>query len=714
MAGPFYFAWVASGDVAFDPITHAVYDEVILGIEVTHAEGDHATCRLNVRNPKVGLLGTDRYRWAILAWDNGSEIVPLFKGRIIGVTSGITGELATFEFMARPDDYEDQKSAVADSLKTLPQYDPVWFEQGGTVDNDQVLEPYSALWYVDRVDLSVGTSDIISGESGTIELTAADHEYDGLDVSYSEKPILRVRAKGTVTWTQQGEGLVDLSEPLTVALRQASPMYPFPAFASLTSDGLISTWPKVGDSFGEGWTVEDSEIKNVSRPSPSFQNSPYIQLRQGNGFYKPYTFHLTYYARPQQTAITEGDPTNPAVGISPTNWFVNPIAQYTVDFPVPALHGTVVAKWRANRKRTETISFTLESDLQELDNDLSVEATEETVELSSDYVGQLVDSFSLDTQVVLANLSTSATLVSSQDLVAGTVYEITSDHLPLGTTFTAPSNAGAENLAITLSEPATDDAPDGEDCTVATTGAYPIGDLRRNSYFKSDRGRQTFECLLYLCRAKLLSKSRAVEIRIKPTAWAVSVAATLRHSVLVHDDRLPGGVATGKVTDLRLSFSAGKYDSEITIKCPVGKGGTLGATNDGDGTYAFAGYMAPGYQAMEDATVSLDVGDIQYESYDAAVVTDDDGVDLFNLSPSSAVKSIVITNGLKDQCRIALQNIGTTWSNNSVYGDPIKAVEANPTTVDVKLVSMTGDFLTEIAPVVSKLMIPRGIDLEAV
>src|SRR5437764_1126262 len=84
MAGPFYFAWVAPSETVFDPAVHNREDEDVFGFTVEHTEGDFAGLEIEIRNPRVGLLAPARKVHAFLSYDTGTEIKPLFRGRLIG------------------------------------------------------------------------------------------------------------------------------------------------------------------------------------------------------------------------------------------------------------------------------------------------------------------------------------------------------------------------------------------------------------------------------------------------------------------------------------------------------------------------------------------------------------------------------------------------------------------------------------------------------
>ncbi len=253
--------------------------------------------------------------------------------------------------------------------------------------------------------------------------------------------------------------------------------------------------------------------------------------------------------------------------------------------------------------------------------------------------------------------------------------------------------------------------------SVDTTGSppapsLPIGDLRRNAYFKTDRGVQSFEYLLLLARAKLLSRARAVQIRFK-TPWSISAGVTCRHNVHLIDNRLPGGQCAGKVIGYTLAADGegGEIGGEITIGCSIGYGVALPAAATGAPAYVEDGYVEDGYQQRIGGEVELLTGELQYQSFDDFEVTDDDGVDLFNMTPANVVNSLTVDGGVFEQLS-AVDAEAASFSTS--MPDPVGALRDTPTIVTLDLVPVEGGaFPVEYDVDVSQLVVPQGIDLEA-
>ena len=75
----------------------------------------------------------------------------------------------------------------------------------------------------------------------------------------------------------------------------------------------------------------------------------------------------------------------------------------------------------------------------------------------------------------------------------------------------------------------------------------PIGDVRRRSYFPTERGLRSLEYLIALARAHLLLRSRAVEVEFE-CRFERAIELSCRKNARVFDRRLPGGQALGKIT----------------------------------------------------------------------------------------------------------------------------------------------------------------------
>jgi len=107
MAGPYFFAWADESE-AFDPVTHSRFDDDIFDFEIAQNEGDFATLAITIQNPRIGLLAPGRQIWAWFSWSDGTDVIPLFFGRLVGLPDNIDGESVALNFIARPSDFANR------------------------------------------------------------------------------------------------------------------------------------------------------------------------------------------------------------------------------------------------------------------------------------------------------------------------------------------------------------------------------------------------------------------------------------------------------------------------------------------------------------------------------------------------------------------------------------------------------------------------------
>ena len=239
-------------------------------------------------------------------------------------------------------------------------------------------------------------------------------------------------------------------------------------------------------------------------------------------------------------------------------------------------------------------------------------------------------------------------------------------------------------------------------------GEVPIGNVAYRSYFQTDRGASSFEYLLLMARAKMRARARAVDLTFA-CAWREALPITLRHSVLLFDRRLPGGSATGKVKSVGLSMRDGVMLGEFTIGCTIGTGDPS-VPVEGVNSYVADGYSEGGWQVVAGGQVALLPDELAYETLDQYVI-DDDGLDLARMTADSAVNFCTVVNGLETQLRTLAEFQDTVAPTR---GDPLTEARRYTTRVTLDLKPVQGsEFHTDFYPAVSRLALPKTIDLEA-
>jgi hypothetical protein len=252
---PFTFAWVDETDSVFDPVAFNRFDENVFSFSIQHDEGQHPTMDLIVKNPRIGLLNPGRKVWAWLGWQSPANdpnyhgaLVPLFFGVLVGVPTSLFQEKVTLQFISRAHTYIQDKQALAETMKTIPYYDPIFIEPSKRDDPDTILEGWSALWHIDRTSLGITASDILIGEDGMLTYDENTAFYDSVSLQLGQPPLDNIRVEATVNWTQRMSGTFTVP---TVSL------------SSYTGETLMSDWPKPGAGIGGGYKCQSSFTNDI-------------------------------------------------------------------------------------------------------------------------------------------------------------------------------------------------------------------------------------------------------------------------------------------------------------------------------------------------------------------------------------------------------------------------------------------------------------------
>lgn len=618
MAENIYFAWVDQ-DEGFDPDVHNREDEDVFSFEWDHSEGDFAGLKLIIKNPRIGLLNTGRKVWGILSFNDGTTITPFFRGRLIGVPTNVFDTLVTIDFTARPADFNEQKLTLAETLKVLPYWDPVFISPDSWADPDTVLEARSMLWHIDPVTLVVSVSDILIPGSGTEEFTEDQHFYAEMQLTLNQTPLRAVSMIATIPWTQSALGDIDLTAKVNALFSGAGTSADAgnSTPTSFTMSGLVSSWPQPGAGFGSGWQVKTGSMTDVSYSMPRMSVPDVFQWQ----------------------------------GVVPV------IPEGSIIFPLK-----VTGEYHSGEKAGFNFQFEL------VVAQLGYGAADLSVTYTAGREFAQVVSFTLETD--------------QQDIA------------------TLPGDDEAMLISLNAN-PVSDPTYDA---------TVPIGDVRRRNYTHTTRGLQSIEYLLLVARAHLIARSRAVEISFKTGFKEALRARSLLKAVLLHDHRLPGGQAVGKIINAKLSLNGedGAAEGEITIACCVGKGGDY-TTSPGTPSYVDVGYMDNVQEFIGQLKVA-DTEDIQWTVPTPGAF--DDGLDFMaGLNGNNALLQSGITNGAASQAAaITAAGAGANTDQSAISS----LLQTIPTQITMQMKPMEGGpFQQEVVVSVSDLVVPKQIDLEA-
>jgi hypothetical protein len=633
-----YFAWVDEDEVDFLP-EHKREDEKVASLDVLHEEGAFAVATVVIKNPRVGFLHVSRKQWVWLSDDDGA----LFFGRLIAIPTDINKEAVTLELQARPKSFQDQKEAVAETLRTLPAYDPVWFTPEAQADPDTVLEARPAMWHIDRVTHDVTTSHILIGEDGVQEFQPIEIPYDSVEITLAQVPARTIEVTGTISWGQAVSGTVDMGQFL---------------ISTYTGQSLLNDWPKPLASIGGGWFVgegtsirdnrnidttdtlstslswsnEASEHNNGDTLSMSLSSTrPYLQ-GSGEDIELPLTSH---------TKSGEGEASGESTSLLVPEW---------------SFTASLVLGYETNRTRKESITFRISANFQPI--------------------------------------------------------------------VTLPGDEDVHQLAIS-----------GGDVGIATlVPGYdydfeiPIGDVTNRSYFTTERGLRSLEWLILRGRAQLQLAGRAVEVEAA-IPYARAKQLSCRMDGRIHDRRLPGGLATGKIVKygFKADGESGERIGSVTIGASIGYGGTVEEV-DGQPDYCDADYVEPDYQFYTGSTIVLD----DSVGYSPPVFSNgvDDGL-AFPLT-RTAVKECTIIGDVEQQ-RAFITSLATIPDLIGVGGSALEDMRTQIANRSQTLPKQLDDGLSTIAHYLSLRLpnlaagpfenvyavdltmveLPKGIDLEA-
>jgi hypothetical protein len=235
-----FIALVDEG-AAFDPTLHARND---IGkpsrLSILCGDGRLPLASFDVRNPHVPLSSLPGKRIFI---SNGRDL--LFSGRLSNVPRGLVNSVLTVEAIARPDDLDDQISAVVEAHKKAPFYDVLCLPEGSEDAPEEVFSGYSKTLVYSRLGV-VSAVDALSGSTDISIMPGKDTvRYDVISAPYEFGVSL------SVSWQQLG-------------LQQH--YYESPKFfkiTTMTPDDLSKNFPKVGSFIGAGWAVVEADASEA-------------------------------------------------------------------------------------------------------------------------------------------------------------------------------------------------------------------------------------------------------------------------------------------------------------------------------------------------------------------------------------------------------------------------------------------------------------------
>lgn len=549
--GPFKFAWADESETTFSPTTHNRYDEIIFSAVIEQSEANFATLTIEMVNPNVGLLSAGRKIWAWFAWDNGSELVPLFFGRLIGSPSNLLRKVITVKFIAQPADFLAQKHHLAQAMKIRPYYDPIFIDATKRDDPDAIIVGYSSLWHTDRVTHEVSASDVLVGEDGVENFAASEVVLDSVDIGYGQAPIPSASLELNVTWKNASSGFLDMGSGVR---------------RTYTGGSLIADWPKEGASLGGGWSVHHSYAIDL------------------NNIENVRTFNQKFKYENQEATHTFGDTMSvESDSNGPTGFRLTPQGE------VPGL----------------VIKLTDERQIEQISENPDFKDIQPAF---TKITGIIVGIWDVGHNLVLR-------YDAGRSRVERCRIRLTADLQEIVTSVTGGTAGGGGDTPEVIDgcdigqALVTNDFITGETISIE---AAPIGDTSRTDYFAIERGNASIEYGISRLRAKILMASRGVEAAWDVT-WERGINLSCRKNAALAFPGAPGGALAGKIISYSLIVNgdAGQQIGKVRVGCAIGRAGHATAV-PGTGVYANPGYMNVGYQYLAGAIVPIGTSDVAY------------------------------------------------------------------------------------------------------
>jgi hypothetical protein len=257
------------------------------------------------------------------------------------------------------------------------------------------------------------------------------------------------------------------------------------------------------------------------------------------------------------------------------------------------------------------------------------------------------------------------------------------------------------------------------------SGEIPLTDTGRSSFFPTDRGIQALQYPLLVARAHLLQSARAVKIGFDCT-FERAVNLSCRKNALLHDSRLPGGQAFGKITEYHVKGDGdkGSLIGTVQIESTIGTGGSI-TVSEGSPVYADDGYVAVGYQFYSNATIGVPTNDVSF-SVPVSGVTDDGLVLPLTFSQAVVTYQVHVGKAPVSLSTPASSPVANSSNNAQKGADAANelqqqtqalfesVVENNQTWLEIVLKPTTGnDYAADYNVIVGTLIVPTMIDLAA-
>jgi hypothetical protein len=745
-------------------------------------------------------------------------------GRIVGLPGNLIQEIVTVVYVAKPLGFAGKKQVYVETLKVPPYYNPLWIDPAHQDDPDTILDAYPVAMYVNPLTLHVSSSNLLTGEDGTVTFQESDCFEDSVDIQLGQVPLTTVIIDATTNWTQSASGTMTLFDGQLVG-----PLY---------TDSLLTGWPKPGAGIGGGWSVKNAAAVDYWGSSQAHTVTVSWQFKDTS------KFHAEGSVISSRVSTTHPVVSSPVLGpyvTSTEQVFARlyPNNPDLVDQPNASSKTTkvwIVEYWlklflelefNVNRKRSEHLRTRLTAQMQPLMVDLPSPSGPQDSSLPQDFeiltftsqdasapltgtgptaviqdwtayqaaaveYGTLIRAPDLSYQICIHPGTTSTTIPTFSNVIGvetdettgvkwacigptpypyyqnaawqgNTAYKlgrvvyalketatsqtgvtsvVTTKQLCIQAGVSGPNVVNGKPFVPAFSSTFGDFTTDGGVIWVslgvvantANTGAA-LSNIASNTFFNTSAGVTAFEYLTLVASKHLIARSRAVLVKTE-VFFEQFLGLTLRMSATIHNRHIPGGVATGKIVELKATADGdtGKLTCEVTIACCIGYGNAV-VTSPGTPTYV-NGYVS-GYRTTVGAAVPNVAGNTTYSVPTVTLSADDTTFPVATTTGGIEPSSVVVHSSLNldgEQTLFnTLEDIFIKARASAPGADPnlddtltrLEEMQAQQEAAAVAAHSAYGQYYLELKAVdggpvnneatvvMGPLVLPKGIDLEA-
>lgn len=671
-----FLAWVDPTDTTFSA-GHQVLAEDVYSIQIDGSEGATAILTLVLKNPRIGLLNAGRKLWVWLSWTDGTNTFPQFFGRLVGIPENVFGNLVTLVFIAKPLDFDQQRFDLAQAMKELPWFDPVFVDSRLWDDPDAIAETRTIRWQCSRGEdgapLAVSASDILVGEDGVEVFTSDEVPEGSVNLTISGAPLQQISVKAPVTWDQTG--LEGLALPIQL-----------PSQINGFNESIWSDWPKPGTGLGGGWAA-----------GPDSFATDLFGAHNANTATVNFTFQNKSKTHSLGDVMSSSHNLTRAIGPIGYSQLLTQHVQQGLVWPGGG-YGTGTTNWHT------VFDGAGEND----DPDINIPYHYDNTKM---YVVfwqiQPVLSITAEGGVIKRKESVAFTMLADTQAVLSLP-----DPVP-----TKPSNP-VETPGVDVGMPII-----GESGTVAEA-TPPIGDTTLAHYFPTARGIQSLENRLLWARAQLRQGARVAQASWDCT-FERAMNLSCRKSARLIYKNMPGGQVEGKIIAYQIfhNVQTGQRRGKVTIGCTPGHAGTTAPIVTTTNDYIEEGYIVSGHfvSSADIAVLDASLSDVGYSVPVAETFAGE-----FPLRYEDVVLANTVNGSIPDQLA-AISGHGPVYYTSTALSPAEQAasiaaaqqaiqtwLQGIATSLHLELTPITGNgFESEYPITVTPLLLPKTVDFEA-